>query len=527
MLFQNFSFGTTFINYHCKERIMSEQNVNTEQELLAAFTVMDVMYKNGVLRYIPGDAAGGTLDISSGAIGDPVTAVGVPSVAIGADDDPDPVLFTFTVPGPTLNSDPEVRILLVKISTPVPGQPSGTARYSVLNPHNPPSGTWETIARDVHLKYNNADAVGNPHAVAQAGDTLYIIEYDTQKIWSLGVHDLDGKITTPDVVATCSLAAPINLGPGSDADLPADAKGQALIYLENGSDKYLFALYQVPDALDPTGYVASVLVRLKKNATSGLFEYDDDTVVGLNAQSIIPVSYTPEDAEEALTMLLIPAIGGRQQAGSTNGANSDIYKAAPFAGTFSADVVLTGDPMPAQGAPTTFDIAAIAAQAANNGVVYILTFTFDTGWTALYWKLYRTTADALLGLSGSPTLSSLEGGVLIKKDGNPSDGPTPGIDVYGGLNYWDILYENGTTAAADRLWFRKNGVLINDAQSYGGSPRTFATGLELGQIGGDNINSFDLVAEVIRQAKAGVSLKRGFKSVKSQGAPEAEVEEEK
>ncbi|MDR2377117.1 MAG: hypothetical protein LBD96_11855, partial [Treponema sp.] len=102
---------------------------------------------------------------------------------------------------------------------------------------------------------------------------------------------------------------------------------------------------------------------------------------------------------------------------------------------------------------------------------------------------------------------------------------TPGIQGYGGLSFWDILYENGTAAAADRLWFRRDGILINDAQGYGKSPRSFATGFELGQIGGVNINAFDLVAETIRQAKAGVSLKRGFKSVKSQGAPEAAEED--
>jgi hypothetical protein len=503
---------------------MSEQNVNAEKELLAAFTVLDVGYQNAALRYIPGAAAGSALDISSGAIENPATAVGVPSLAVGADDDPDPVLFTFTVPGTTTGSGPELRVLLVKVSTPTAGGTS-TGRYSVLDPHNPPSGTWETVARDVYLQYgvdekgNPVNVAGNPHAVAQAGDTLYIIEYDTQKIWSLGIDDLDGLITTPSAVATYTLDAPIDLGPGGEEELPANAKGQDLIYLTDTSGEYLFALYQVPDSGAATGYANSVLVRLKKDAASGAFVVNDTPAeVGPNAQSIIPVTNSG-----GAVSLLIPAIGGMQNAGSTNGTDSNIHKADPFAASFRASAVelLTGDPMPSAGTPTSFDIAAVAAQAAGNGVVYILTYTFAAGWTALNWKLYKTTANQLLALTGSPTLSSLVGTALTVAD---SDN-TAGIQGYGGLSFWDVLYENGTVAAADRLWFRKDGIRIDSAQTYGTDPRVFDPGLALGQTGGDNINSFNLAADTIRQAKAGVSLKRGFKSVKARAAGEEEEEE--
>jgi hypothetical protein len=503
-----------------KKKFLEAFMSNENQELLAAFTVLDVGYQNAALRYIPGAAAGDALDISPAAIENPATAVGVPSLAVGADDDPDPVLFTFTVPGQTTGSGPELRVLLVKVSTPTAGGTS-TGRYSVLDPHNPPSGTWETVARDVYLQYgvdekgNPVNAAGNPHAVAQAGDTLYIIEYDTQKIWSLGIDDLDGLITTPSAVATYTLDAPIDLGPGTTAALPSTAKGQDLIYLTDGEDEYLFALYQVPDSGAATGYTDSVLVRLKKN-TSGAFEYDDKANVGLNAQSIIPVTGSGG------VSLLVPAIGGMQNAGSTNEEESNIYKVAPFAASFNtaAAVVLTGDPMPSSGMPTAYDIAAIAAQAAGNGVVYILTYTFAAGWSALNWKLYKTTANQLLAVTGTPTLSSLVGTALTVA----AQGPTQGVQGYGGLSYWDILYENGTAAAADRLWFRKDGILVNDAQGYGASPRVFAPGLALGQTGGVNINSFNLAAETIRQAKAGVSLKRGFKSVKARAAEEEEEE---
>ena len=491
---------------------MSNQDSN--RELLAAYTVLDGGYKNAVLRYVAGEAAGDALDIT-GAIDSPATAVGVPSVAVGADDDPDPELFSFTVP--VSGGDPLVRILLVKVSTPTPGGTS-TGRYSVLDPHDPPSGTWTTLARDVYLTDGTNRVAGNPHAVAQAGNTLYIIEYDTRKIWPLGIHELDGQIGEPTVDHPLA-GAPIDLGV-SPASLPADAKGQDLIYLKNGDeDEYLFALYQRPQNSSASSYYPSVLVRLKKNAASGLFEFNGKASVGPNAQSIIPVW----NGSGAIS-LLIPAIGGEQQGdGTTNETASTIHKADPFAATFTATGIVTGDAMPPSGAPATFDIAAIAAQAANNGVVYILTFTFAADYTELNWKLYKTTANQLLNIipiPQPPTLSSLEGNVLTLV----ISATTLGIDGYGGLSFWDILYENGTAAAADRLWFRKDGIEIHSAQNYP-TIRRFAPGLGFGQTGGDNINAFDLVAETIRQAKAGVSLKRGFKAVKVQAA--AEEEEEK
>jgi hypothetical protein len=491
---------------------MPEKNL-TPKELLAAFTVLDTDYKNAVLRYIPGTPAENAPDIDAASIENPATAVGAPDIAIGAKDDYDPVLFAFTVDGP------ELRILFVKVGTdPVGG--TSLARYSVLDPNDPPSGTWQTLARDVHLRYNNADVLGNPHGLAQVEDTLYFIEYDTQKIWSLGVDKLDGKIKDPDDPndpgdPTYDMAAPIDLGLGTSANLPADAKGQDLIYLQNGNE-YLFALYIVNDS-DGDNYQNSILVRLKK--VSGAFVFDGKVPVGKNAQNIHLVKYTPPSTQKdpepdpAVSMLLIPVIGGKQEEGSTNGTFSNICKVDPFAVTLTAAQILTGDAMPGSGPPTTFDIASIAPQDAVNGLVFILTHTFDTNYTALYWKVYKTTADQLLTLSGSPTLSSLEGTVLSIEE----TGPTLGVHGYGGLSYWDIVYENGTGPNGGRLWYRRDGIHIHDPHVWANT-MIFDVGLGLGQIGGTNINSFDLAAEVIRQAKAGVSLKRGFKSFTSRDA---------
>jgi hypothetical protein len=501
---------------------MANANLNEDKELLAAYTVLDAAYKNAVLRYIPGTAAGAAADLSPTAIEDPATAVGVPSIAVGAAGDPDPVLFTFTVPD--ANNEPQVRILLVKVDTPVPGG-SSTGRYSVLKPHEPPSGTWETLARDVYLlaKDGSTRVAGNPHALAHTPDGLYIIDYDSQKIWPLGITELDGEIDPDGGSVDHELdGVPIDVG-AIVPDFPANAKGQDLVYLrdDDNDDEYLFVLYQVPNPSVSSGYDLSWLVRLKKNA-SGIFVYDIHTDVGMNAQAIIPVTGSNGKS------LFVPALGGIQHDGSTNGENSTIHVAAPFvaADDFEAEELVKGDNAPST--PATFDIAAIAASV--NGTVYILTFTFASGYSALNWKLYKTTVDQLLD-AGDTNLSVLE---ELPNNTNPgriltvaAQGPTGGIDGYGGLNYWNIVMENGSAAAGNRLWFRRDGIQAHDANNYSASPRVFDWGLALGETGGVNINSFDLAAETIRQARAGVSSTRGFKSFKTAAAPTEEEEEEK
>jgi hypothetical protein len=418
----------------------------------------------------------------------------------------------------------------VKITTNWTTQTS-TGLYSVLDPHCPPSGTWAALAKDVYLSDGTVRVAGNPHAVVQCGNTLAIIEYDTQKIWFLGTTELDGLI---DPQADHVLAQPsIDLGIDSDAALPSTAKGQDLAYIKNGNNEYLFALFQVPGT-SGGGYNPSILVRLKKNS-SGVFVYEKKTNVGMNAMSIVPVTGLLAGTSAPDTYLLVPAYGGEQQGGATNQDNSNITIVPAFAAAanFVASVLLTGTPYTAPADPTTFDIAAVAAQAPletnpGNSKLYILTYSYaNSSYSALNWKRYKTTVDELLSVynpSASPTLASLEGTVLKIKD----QGPTGGIGGYGGLTYWDMLYENGKTPHGDRLWFRRDGIeIINvhpaSESDESGEPKecccepcepdvvVFEPGLELGETGNININSFDLVAETIRQAEAGLSLKRGFK----------------
>jgi hypothetical protein len=143
--------------------------------------------------------------------------------------------------------------------------------------------------------------------------------------------------------------------------LPTNARGQALIVL---GDK-LYALYL--DTQTGATHASGVLCRLDIGS-DGTLTYDTQTTVGLNPQSIIPVS------DGTAIQLLIPAIGGYQKNdGTTNGTDSNICR-VPADGTWSAsaDVLITGD---AAATPVTaYDIHAVAAGTrGNSNMLYILT----------------------------------------------------------------------------------------------------------------------------------------------------------
>ena len=415
------------------------------------------------------------------------------------------MLFSYTAGG-------EIRILLAKIHTPNAGAPS-IVRYSVVKVSNDGSA-WSFQNENITLvDSGGAQVATNPHGVAQVGDTLYIVDYDAHKIWFVGVTTLDSTVApgTAVQVAGCIDLSEDVLGVG--VGLPPDAKGQGIIYLQNPqneSDDYLFALYirNNPTSGTPSG--ASILMGLTKDGT-GAFEFNARTAVGVNAQEIIPVTGLTG------TRLLIPAIGGRQESNLTNGEISTISMVDPFAGTLPtpAPVIIEGDyPAAAPTETGTYDIAAIAAQAKSGGIVYILTFTFGPNYKSLFWKLYKTTVDALTSLVDvTLTLSEMEADTddftLV------DSGKTPGYpdgNGYAGLSYWDILYENGVDSYDQgRLWFRRNGVRITSAADYGNPSWFFGLGVDRGQIGGENINSLELTCETLRQITAGFSGKRGFK----------------
>jgi hypothetical protein len=470
---------------------------------LLQYTVLDAVYQNGSHKIITGDDAGAAGNF--GSIQNPADT-GVPTAPLDPPVDPslskDPVVFSYAYNG-------YVRVLLGKIVTARhPASPS-VCYYTLVSPPNPGSAPWNPpaaniLATDVALQYPaGTNAATNPHGIAQVGDWLYIVDYDTQKITILGTDELNGvnPPTPPPPVVNYTLAkAPFDLGPNGEDALPSDAKGQAIIALK-GSDgtNYLFALYIVGNASGTT-YSASILVRMTVNA-DGSLTYKDKVNVGLNATEIIPVADT---AAPGGIRLVIPAIGGYQNNGTTNDTNSNIMSVPAFASTLTATVLLTGDPVASP--LTAFDLRAIAAPrpGSSRDTVYILTGSYSATWNQS-WNLYETSISRLLSAGGKTISQAIAGNVMSSVDGNANDSGY----------YWDILYENtpGTANVVDRLWFlRGSPILINAAGSYSSAGgKFFDVGTAADQIGGQNVNSADLIAETLSQAAAGLSLKRSLR----------------
>ncbi|MDR1987062.1 MAG: hypothetical protein LBP88_08865 [Treponema sp.] len=471
-----------------------------DKQYLASYTVLDALYQNGALKYVAGlqdasAAAGsvGTVDIPRNA--------NVPfSAAL-----PDPVVFSFVYQG-------QVRVLVGEITS--EGGKLSTCVYTLAVPPAPPAEGWAVFADQITLaaKDGGPMVATNPHGLAQVGDYLYLIDYESQFIYILGGNEL-----TNLPVATTHVLAQYPFDVGSEAALPDDAKGQAIIALTDADgNTYLYALYIVNDS-SGGDYKPSILVRLSVDTSDGSLKYVDWVEVGLNAQEIVPVSDTNGNVT-----LLIPAIGGYQNAGKTNGALSEIDSVDPFPlKSLSATVVLTGDATPPN--PPTYDFQAIAASFRSNdyGIVYILTGDYDANYDN-DWTLYQTTVQKLLSVTKLPISQAVDKGILTQVDASQG---TPGY-------FWDLLWVNGPVPDADRLlFFRGSPLLVNPAAAYTPLPENnpaniyFDRGTDPGQIGGQNVNSATLMEEAALQAAAGVSLKRSVKAVRA--AVPAEEEEAK
>ena len=478
-----------------------EQLLN--KEVLMTYGVADGSTQNAALLYIRG-----LQDADSGA----------PSV--GTVDDPDDTGLPIRPPKSDLKAFSFVyrgmlRFLVSKTVTPVSGSGKRTL-WSMLSAPYPAYGAWGILARDIDFHYAGEPwgSPGiNPYGLAQDGDTLYLNDYNT-KIYSLGANALNGLEDGADFDLTVAidLASSIAVAPGYEAH------GEAIILMKNGSAAgKVFGLYTVssadPATQEDVEQLPGILVRMGAGG-SGTLTLEAQTQVGINPQEIIPIAAVVSGSE--VIYLLIPAIGGAQEPGSTNRENSNITWVEAF-GTWpgAAGVLLTGDTSQTAG---TYDVRALAAPArsdsANSGVVYLLTGIFTAGYTGFHWILYSLTIASILTLMAATTTPTLSTAGLTNKDSDNASGT--GDPWY----FWDILYENGETAANDRLWFFQGGaLLVTPALAYvpkpqvGASNRYFGFGEKEGEIGGTMVNWADLSVETFRQALAGNSLKRAPKGL--------------
>jgi hypothetical protein len=464
-----------------------------------AYSVLDELYRNGFIKQIRGRPAydrGSVLDI-----GNPdATYVAIPP------DMPDPKLLPLA-----FSQDPLV--LMGRVVTPVAGQPSTECRLDLLAPDAGGGKAWKHLCRDVTLQIEVTTGevttlvpvLTNPADMAQAGNMLVAVDYDSMKVYLIGANELNGLPPGPHTLVFPYLDLSKPAPNSSTSILPANAKGQSVIALK-GPDGVInvFAVYIVydPNATEPDDkWSNSIFVWMKINK-AGELEYVAKEELGKNAQEAIPVR---SDAD-GLT-LFVPCYGGPQNEGATNGTDSTLEKVVvSYANTdITAFPIITGDPVPdptpdSASTYSTYDFRALAARF-NGDQVYVLNGTMNTNLNQ-DWTLYRADIEKLLEITTAKTLSdAVEGRILDVVDLGPN---APGY-------YWDIFIESGIDIAGDRLWFLKGSTIqVTGAEEYGDDVKTYEPGYGAGEIDGINVNSVAFIAETLRQAALGMSLKRGL-----------------
>jgi hypothetical protein len=440
---------------------------------LFTYTVEDGDYQNAKLFHVDrDDSASGVL----AGIQNPANTNYVLYTAPTTPISEDPIVHSYLSAG-------NLRFIVGKIVTDPEGQPSITCDYTEL------SASYTRVGRrsDIPLQYGGNPAATDPHGFAQIGQMLYIVDYDSTKIWLLDAEAL----ATPPATGPLTIGAPIDAG----TVLPViqepgyEYHGNGIVAIKNGSTWYLFVLFIVSDDSYPLPpYLDSHLVRIKLSGTTAV------EIVQ------IPLGATPQFCFNAVDMdvvddangnpvLLISAIGGPQKGGETNGTASRIIKvynifSSPFTRPGNTAVLITGNAFVSPN-PTAYDFRSLTV--GNNGTeAFILTGYFNDGnYTGFNWNLYRISITDLLGLTNVTISVAVSSGKLN----------SIGDDTMAAGYYWGIM------AGGGRLLFIRGSdlVIMTESNPSLGNTVTFYRGTGTGQIGGLNINSLDFTEATLQQ----------------------------
>jgi hypothetical protein len=439
--------------------------------LLLNYTVANSQYQKGKFRFIQGNNGA-----SPPTIDDPLdTKLGV----INALTDNDPVLFSY-------QNGSAPRALLCNITT---SGGTSTGKYTICVPNTSATPvSWSILKQDISLKTSGGDNVaGNPHGIIKIGNFLYIVDYDTLNITRLDITAFEGTASGGDYTPTVAPTPP-----GYFPSTAAAIHGEGIITLTDSSGlasvTYLYALFS---CLDSSGnYLPSVIVRYAVN-TSGVLNNPKIAWVGKNAMALVPAVL------DGITYILVPAVGGMQNGGFTNGTNSDLtllnaFSSTDFTGTAPTkpkDPVITGDSQTAVTPTGNYDILGVAVSADGNNA-YILLNSYDTAYNSC-WRLYKTTLSTIVATQVNTPISGLGLTSVDNGFGDPAG------------YYWEVLYDN--TVSGGRLWFLKGSpIRVSNGGTYGTVLK------EIGDIlygpGGVNVNSADLIGEMLYQAAQGAAV---------------------
>jgi hypothetical protein len=486
-----------------------------KRRLLISYFGSDPLYENGALRTINGRQNSNALRPKLGAIGRPKNAQ-LPMLP----GDQNFKNFCYIYQN-------DVRALFGNVKTEYDQVSEITTEKTTFTLYYVPkksSREWKELARDITLLLPNSTTPikMNPGGIAQIGEWVYIIDYDSQKIYYLRVNELNGL---PDGASYPLTRAPFDLAayflPGTDVKGMAIGAAKAP---DNGQ-QYLYALYNNPKTSAAADYDPSILVRLTVNAT-GVLVYDTQVELGLNTPELS--IFTKSNGEKHI---VIPAIGGMINKGSTNGVASDIMSVPAF-GDWSGgpSELLTGVAMATP--PSAYDIMGITGSPRANGKVLIVTgyFNSPTNYSGIDWRFYETTVDQLLGAEELDLNDAVSDGILTVLEDGETLSPGDMAPIFYGVNFLNALYEAGTTPKRDRYWiFRGTELLVTSVGAYGspgkpGNPyKFFPLGYGIDDVGGDNVQSAELIIELTRQVIAGEAYKRSINALQT---PDEEEEEE-
>jgi hypothetical protein len=467
-------------------------------KLLLTYTVLDEEYENGKFRFFQG---------KDGKPQDVELPKDTGLAGIIGPMDSDPVAHSY-MGGANLD---EPRALVSVIDNGA----RELAKYSVGIPAIPAEPgapiTW-TAGGVQGLKFVGADKtplIGDPYGVAQAGKYLYFVDYGTTDIYRIDLAAFESSgAPNYDLAANTYTVFPDDIRDAKIFSLPSSggysARGASLIALTDSRAApvvYLYAAYNILSAAtpsQPTVYDKGVIVRFKVDGATGALTEGTCVAAGKNIQGLIPVYGGPDGIA-----LLVPCIGGPQNFGSTNGAASTLCRVPAFDSFTDNNSIaaFTGDTSDALALAGSCDIKSAAAS--DDGLVYLLTETEDDTFNT-WWKLYRTTAAAVLGSSGMTITDALNNNILEQLDSGVG---SKGFE-------WQLMYENATPASQGRLWFVKGTpIQVSQGNDYN-TKLLFDTGAlyppnssdPLYTISYKNVNSADLIGEMIYQHGKGHSI---------------------
>ena len=507
---------------------------------LVDYIVADEDYQNPALKSIIGEANGDSTAIST-LDPEPVES-GVPFLSLQEGDNPLPPPAPAIIP---IDQDQgihafayngTVRLLMSDTRTPVSWLPSEDTRYSLLAEPRNPESFLSVLSRDIALTVGGetetvAEIAINPHGTAQLGDTLLFGWYDDGTIYFLGTNELNGL----PAGSTYKLRkTPIDLHDLAYPALPANAHLQSMFYAPDpDGNPVLFALFITYDVDDEshliTDYYSSILLRLAVTV-------DTQGDISLTQTGKVETSPNSQDLFMAPgsngAILLIQAIGGKQQDGGTNGVLSSI-RGVPAFGTWDnlggqATIMLTGDPAPPpETAPTAYDIqdgAAVYREgvAPEDIKVIISTGMYHDGYEQYDKQVYYITAAALTALQDVTISDAADFGLTAFKGAETGMG--------GGVR--DMFIEPGDSAAADRLWERDGGQLsVCSVANPESDKQVYTPGTGPQNTGGAYLNSATCTSLALEEARLGRTIKRTLRGgalpqAQAQEAGEEEEEEE-